>query len=65
MNARYGLRQRYVDLSDRSELFKEEIRWTINYQTPVCLDDIVVLTKGDKTYQTNFFKTLESLREAA
>ena len=48
MNGYYGFKRRFQVLSDISTIFQEKIDRTLKNETPVWLDDIIIVTRWDK-----------------
>ena len=65
MNGYYRFKKGFYGLSDIPTIFQEKIDRTLVYRTPVWLDDIIVVTRGNKEKQrTKLFTILEKLQEA-
>ena len=55
----------YFELADISTIFQEKIDRTLEYCTPAWLDDIVVVTRGDKPkHDKKLFDVLNKLEKA-
>ena len=48
MNGYFGFEKGFHGLSDIPTLFQEKIDQTVNYQTPVWLENMKIVTKGIK-----------------
>ena len=56
MNGYYRYKKRFYGLSDIPTIIHEKVDGTINYQTPVWLDDIIIVTRGDKKTPRKIFQ---------
>ena len=64
MNGYYRFKKGFYGLSDMPAIFQKKIDRTLNYETPVWLDDIIVVTRGDKDkHREKLFKILKQLQE--
>ena len=65
MNGFYRFKKGCYGLSDIPTILQEKIDRTLNYQTPVWLDDIIIVARHDKDKQLEkLFKILKQLQEA-
>ena len=61
----YRLKKGFNGLADIPTIFQEKIDRTLEYSTPVWLDDIIVVTRGDrKVHEKNLFDVLKKLEDA-
>ena len=64
MNGYYRFKNGFYGPYDIPTLFHKKIDRTLNYQTPVWLDHIIGVARGDKEkHRTNLFTELEKLQE--
>ena len=65
MNGYYSFEKGFYGLSDIPTIFEEKIDRSLNYRTPVWLDDIIIVKRGDKkNHRDKLFTKLEQLQEA-
>ena len=61
----YRFKKGFYSLADIPTIFQEKIDRTLEYSTPAWLDDIIVVTRGDrKEHETKLFDILEQLENA-
>ena len=55
----------FYELADVATIFQEKIDRTLEYSTPAWLDDIIVVTQGDrKEHEKKLFDILKKLENA-
>ena len=65
MNGYFRIKDRFYGLSDIPTVFQEKMDEKLNYQTPVRLYDIIIVTKGVKEkHRGKILELLEQLQEA-
>ena len=61
----YRFKKRFYGLADIPTIFQEKIDRTLEYSTPAWLDDIIVVTRGDRTeHEKKLFDVLRKLQDA-
>ena len=61
----YRFKKRFYGLADISTIFQEKIDRTLEYSTPAWLDDIIVVTRRDRTeHEKKLFDVLRKLQDA-
>ena len=61
----YRFKKGFYGLTDISTIFQEKIDRTLEYSTPPWLDDIIVVTRGDrKEHEKKLFDVLKKLEES-
>ena len=61
----YRFKNRFYGLADIPTIFQEKIDRTLDYFTPAWLDDIIVVTRGDrKDHEKKLFDVLKKLENA-
>ena len=61
----YRFKKGLYGLADIPTIFPEKIDRTLEYCTPACLDDIIVVTRGSKQdHEKKFFDVLDKLEKA-
>ena len=61
----YRFKKRFYGLADIPTIFQEKIDRTLEYCTPVWLDDIIVVTRGNKQdHEKKIFDVLNKLEKA-
>ena len=61
----YRFKKGFYGLADIPTIFQEKIDRTLEYSTPAWLDDIIVVTRGDRTeHEKKLFDVLRKLQDA-
>ena len=61
----YRFKKGFYGLADIPTIFPEKIDRTLEYCTPACLDDIIVVTRESKQdHEKKFFDVLDKLEKA-
>ena len=61
----YRFKKGYYGLADIPTTFQEKNDRSIEYSTPACLDNIIIVTRGDRTEQVKkLFDVLKKLEDA-
>ena len=61
----YRFKKGFYGLADIPTIFQEKIDRTLEYSTPAWLDDIIVVTRGDRTeHEKKLFDVLKKLQDA-
>ena len=61
----YRFKKGFYGLADIHTIFQEKIDRTLEYSTPAWLDDIIVVTRGDRTeHEKKLFDVLKKLQDA-
>ena len=61
----YRFKKEFYSLADIPTIFQEKIDRTLEYSTPAWLDDIIVVTRGDRKENENIlFDVLKKLEDA-
>ena len=61
----YRFKKGFYSLADFPTIFQEKIDRTLEYSTPAWLDDIIVVTRGDRTeHEKKLFDVLRKLQDA-
>ena len=61
----YRFKKGFYGLADIPTIFQEEIDRTLEYSTPAWLDDIIIVTRGDrKEHENKLFGVLKKLEDA-
>ena len=61
----YRFKKRFYGLADIPTIFQEQIDRTLEYSTPAWLDDIKVVTRGDrKEHEKKLFDVIKKLEDA-
>ena len=61
----YRFKKGFYGLADIPTIFQEKVDRTLEYSTPAWLDDIIVVTRGDRTeHEKKLFDVLKKLQDA-
>ena len=61
----YQFKKGFYGLADIPTIFQEKIDRTLEYSTPAWLDDIIVVTRGDrKEHEKKLFDVIKKLEDA-
>ena len=61
----YRFKKGFYGLADIPTIFQENIDRTLEYCTPACLDDIIVVTRGDqKNHEKKLYDVLRNIENA-
>ena len=61
----YRFKKGFYSLADIPTIFQEKIDRTLEYSTPAWLDDIIIVTRGDRTeHEKKLFDVLRELQDA-